>query len=126
MGPGSLAEENPEPLGYWLIERQWLAAITRVAPDHLAIVKADGDSMQPTLLGGDWVLIDRTQTRLTREGIYAVRVGSDTWIKRISLNLREKTVRIISDNPTTPVQDVEESELSIVGKVVALVARRLP
>lgn len=126
MGPGALIGENPEPLGHWLVESQWLNGLTRAIPSTLAIVRADGDSMQPTLLGGDWVLIDMTQTRLTREGIYAIRVGHDVWIKRLSLNLRQKTVRVISDNPTTPVQDVDEEELTVIGKVIAVLARRLP
>lgn len=125
MGPGALVEEHPEPLGYWLIETQWLANITRAAPDSLAIVKASGDSMTPTLLPNDWVLVDRTQTRISREGIYAIRVGDDVWIKRISLNLRDKTVRVISDNPTTPVQEVEESDLAVIGRVISLVARQM-
>jgi hypothetical protein len=126
MGPGALVADNPEPLGYWMVEEQWLRGLTLAIPSTLAIVRADGDSMQPTLQGGDWVLIDMTQTRLTREGIYALRVGTDVWIKRMSLNLREKTVRIISDNPTTPVQEVEEEDLQVIGKVIAILARRLP
>lgn len=125
MGPGALVADHPEPLGYWMIEAQWLNALTRAAPDLVAIVKADGDSMSPTLLPGDWVVVDRTQTRITREGIYAIRVGDDLWIKRLSLNLKDKTVRVISDNPTTPVQSVDESDLTVIGRIIAVVGRRV-
>ena len=125
MGPGALVAENPEPLGYWMVETQWLNGITRSAPNSLAIVRADGDSMTPTLHAGDWVLIDKAQTRLSREGIYAIRVGDDVWIKRLSLNLRDKLVRIISDNATIPWQDIGEDDLHVIGRVVAIVARKV-
>lgn len=125
MGPGSLVADQPEPLGFWLIESQWLNGLTRALPDMLAIVKGGGDSMIPTILPDDWLVLDRTQTRLTREGIYAIRVGEDVWIKRLSLNLKDKTVRVISDNPTTPVQTVDESDLTVIGRIIAVVARRV-
>lgn len=125
MGPGSLVADQPEPMGYWLIESQWLHGFTRAPQNEVAIVKADGDSMTPTLMPGDWVVVDRTQTRLSREGIYAIRVGDDLWIKRLSLNLHDKTVRVISDNPTTPVQVADETDLTIIGRVIAVVGRRV-
>lgn len=125
MGPGALIAEHPEPMGYWMIETQWLRTITRSMPQQLAIVRAAGDSMLPTLQGEDWVLIDMSQRRITREGIYAIRVGDDVWIKRLSLNLATKAVRVISDNPTTPVQEVDEDALNVVGRVISIIARKM-
>lgn len=126
MGPGSLLGDDPEPLGYWMIESQWLRALSKAAAAELAIVRCTGDSMQQTLFDGDWVLVDRTQRRLSREGIYAIRVGDDSWVKRISLNIKTKKIRVLSDNPTTPPQpDVDEDELSVIGRVIALVARKI-
>lgn len=126
MGPGALALEEPEPLGYWMFEAQWLRTLSQAAASQLGVVKVDGDSMQPTLLAGDWVLIDRTQTRLSREGIYAIRVGDDAWVKRLSLNLKDRTVRIISDNATIPFQDISMEEIDVIGRVVSIVARKIP
>jgi phage repressor protein C with HTH and peptisase S24 domain len=127
MGPGSLIADHPEPLGYWMIETQWLRALSTAAPEDLAIVRCEGDSMERTLFDGDWVLVDKNQKRLAREGLYAVRVGDASWVKRISLNIKTKKIRVLSDNPTTPPQpDVDEDELAIVGRVIAMVARRMP
>ena len=126
MGPGALVDEHPEPLGYWLVEAQWLHGLSSALPKDLAIVRCAGDSMQGTLFDGDWVLVDRTQRRLSREGIYAIRVGDDAWIKRVSLNIKTKQIRVLSDNPTTPPQpDVDEDDLAIIGRVIALVARKV-
>lgn len=127
MGPGSLITDDPEPLGYWIFEEQWLRALSTVAPNSLAVVKVDGDSMSPTLFGGDLVLIDRSKTKPNAEGIYAIRVGDIAWVKRISINLKSKKVRVLSDNPLVPKQpEMDEEELSIIGRVVALVARKMP
>ena len=126
MGPGSLIGDDPEPMGYWMVESQWLRGLSKATPGELAIVRCSGDSMQNTLFDGDWVLVDRTQKRLSREGIYAIRVGDDSWIKRLSLNIKTKKIRVLSDNPTTPPQpDVDEEDLSVIGRVIALVARRV-
>jgi hypothetical protein len=127
MGPGSLIAEDPEPLGYWVFEQQWLRALSHVSPERLAVVKVDGDSMTPTLFGGDLVLIDRSKTKPNVEGIYALKVGDIAWVKRISVNLKTKKVRVLSDNPLVPKQpEMDEEDLAILGRVIALVARKIP
>jgi phage repressor protein C with HTH and peptisase S24 domain len=125
-GPGSLVEPDARPLDYHLVTRDWLRALTASAPDLLAIVRVKGDSMTPTLLDGDWVLVDKAQRRVSQEGIYALRVFEDSWIKRISLNLRDRLVRIISDNPVVPMQELPEAEIDVIGRVISLVSRRMP
>jgi transcriptional regulator with XRE-family HTH domain len=124
-GPGSLVEDHPEPLGYQLIETQWLRSLTRAAPDHLCVVRVDGDSMENTLMDGDWVLLDRSKRRVSREGLYAIRVHDSCWIKRISINLKEKLVRVISDNPRYKMDELPEEDLALIGRVIALVARKV-
>lgn len=127
MGPGSLIADHPEPLGYWVFEEQWLRALSSVSPDRLAVVKVDGDSMMPTLHNGDLVLVDRTRTRPNREGIYALQVGDIAWVKRVSVNLKTQKIRVLSDNPLVPKQpEMNEDELIIIGRVIALVARKVP
>src|SRR5690625_4011210 len=124
-GAGSLLDTHPEPLGHALFEAQWLREVTRAAPSQLALVRVDGDSMIPTFQDGDWVMVDRSQARFDREGVYALRVGEAAWIKRLSLNLREKLIRIISDNPAYPQQELEEHEVSLIGRVVWIVGRKV-
>jgi phage repressor protein C with HTH and peptisase S24 domain len=125
-GPGSLVEPDARPLDFHLVTRDWLHALTASAPDLLAIVRVRGDSMTPTLLDGDWVLVDKAQRRVSQEGIYALRVFEDSWIKRISLNLRDRLVRIISDNPVVPMQELPEAEIDVIGRVISLVSRKMP
>ncbi len=124
-GHGSLIDPNAEPLGFVFYETQWLHAVTKTTPDHLAVVQVDGDSMNNALFHGDWVLIDRSQRKVNREGIYALAVGDVCWVKRISLNLREKLVKVMSDNPVYGTQELPEEELTILGRVVWIVGRKV-
>ena len=124
-GPGSLLEHEPEPLGYHLIEAQWLQAVTRTAPQHMAVVRVAGDSMETTLFDGDWVLLDRLQNRASREGIYGLRVGFDLWVKRLTLDLEQRKILILSDNPAYPPQRLVEDDLQVVGRVCWIVARKV-
>lgn len=124
-GPGSIIDPNAEPIGYHLIEAQWLNAVTRAAPQNLAVIRVSGDSMEDTLSNGDWVLLDRTQTRAAEEGIYALQIDDTTWVKRLTLNLRERLIRVVSDNPKYPVQDLPADDLTVVGRVVCIVARKV-
>lgn len=124
-GPGAIIDPHASPLGHQLFEAQWLRAITRATPDNLAVVRVDGDSMEPSLRDDDWILVDLTQTRLNREGIYALSVNDTCWVKRITLNLRERLVQVISDNPLYPVQELTEDELTVIGRIVWIVGRKI-
>lgn len=124
-GPGAIVDPNAEPIGYALIEAQWLAALTRAAPDHLAVLRVDNDSMESTLYSDDWVLLDRSQKNLRRTGIYGLQVDDVTWVKRVELNLQSKLITIISDNPRYPQRELPEEEVLPLGKVLSVVARRL-
>ena len=124
-GPGSIVDPNAETLGYYYFEAQWLAALTRAASHQLAVIRVAGDSMEPTLADGDWILIDRTQNRPNREGVYAIQVGDIVWVKRITLNLRDKLIQIISDNDRYPMQELAEDELAIIGRAVWIVGRKV-
>ncbi|KJS40394.1 MAG: hypothetical protein VR70_05990 [Rhodospirillaceae bacterium BRH_c57] len=124
-GPGSIVDPNAKALGSHPFELQWLRAITYATADQLAVVRVAGDSMEPTLHDGDWVLIDRTQTSVNREGIYALAVDDAAWVKRISLNLRDRTVQVISDNAAYPVQELRGDGLCVIGRVVWIVGRRV-
>jgi phage repressor protein C with HTH and peptisase S24 domain len=124
-GPGSLNEPNPEPIGWYLIERQWLDALTSANPAHLFVARVDDDSMAPTLQPGDWVLGDRTQQDLGREGIYALLVRGKTWVKRLSPDLGGGSIQVISDNGRYPVQVMPEDEVIVLGRILSVVMRRI-
>ncbi len=59
-------------------------------------IQVDGDSMEPTLRDGDYVLIDENTT-FGVNGIYAIQFGGQILIKRLQFKM-DGTVLIISDN----------------------------
>ena len=124
-GPGALVEAHAEPLGYVLMERQWVAAVTRALPENLVVLRVRGDSMRPTFDDGDWLLIDRAQRRVNVQGVYAIMIGDTAWVKRLSINLRDKLVRIISDNPVYPEEQLADADIDVIGRVVWMVGRRI-
>ncbi|WP_320034832.1 S24 family peptidase [Halarcobacter sp.] len=59
-------------------------------------IQVDGDSMEPTLRHGDYVLIDENITFGTN-GIYAIQYGGQILIKRLQFKI-DGSILIISDN----------------------------
>ncbi|MFN3288307.1 MAG: XRE family transcriptional regulator [Sphingomonadaceae bacterium] len=68
--------------------------------ERLAMLRVEGDSMEPELRGGDVVMIDRAQ-REPREGLFAVRLGDQAMIKRLRLTGPAR-IELVSANPIYP------------------------
>jgi phage repressor protein C with HTH and peptisase S24 domain len=87
--------------------------------EDLEGLHVEGDSMNPTLLNGDLVIIDPVDKNY-RDGIYLISVNGDTAIKRLLFT--PKTIRVISDNPNYGTFEVDRreynSEFDIIAKVV--------
>jgi phage repressor protein C with HTH and peptisase S24 domain len=88
-------------------------------PDQMSLIKVSGDSMEPTLLDGDLVLVDHSRNHGARQGgIYAIVMDEEIMIKRLQALPQQDTIRIISDNKHYPPLDVSTSELRINGRVI--------
>lgn len=124
-GPGSLLNPHQEPIGYDLFRVQWLRALSTASPSRLCVVRVEGDSMAPLLNEDDWVLVDRTQTEVPPEAVYVIRIADAVFVKRLSLNYADQRVRVLSVNTGYPAQDLPPAEVEIIGRAVAVVARKL-
>ncbi|RWT79250.1 LexA family transcriptional regulator [Aeromonas caviae] len=102
--------------------RKWLS-FRRLNPDHLAVVFAKGDSMEPTIHSGDSILIDLSQNQIQDGGLFVLRLSDELYAKRLQKRV-DGGVNIISDNKagyeTLSVLPNELESLSIIGKVVWL------
>lgn len=115
-GPGRLvtSEATVASAGY---AAEDLARLGIRASDA-AILDVRGDSMQPTLIDGDRILVDRGQrVPGKRAAIWVLRCGDELLVKRLA---RDADMwRIISDN--APERRVPLAEVTVLGRVVELV-----
>lgn len=72
-------------------------------PDNMSLIKVDGDSMEPTLLSGDLVLVDHSRITIAPQGgIYAISIDSEIMNKCLQVLHPQNKLRIISDNKQNP------------------------
>lgn len=84
-------------------------------PNTLNIITVHGDSMMPTVADGDAVIIDTSDNRVTRDGLYAVQMDGCLFVKRLQITPRG--IRVISDNHLYPAIDVgEQDSFFVIGK----------
>ena len=69
---------------------------TPINTNKIKGICVDGDSMEPTLRDGDYVLIDEN-INFGTNGIYAIQSGGQILIKRLQFKM-DGTILIISDN----------------------------
>ena len=84
----------------------------------LAGVTVAGDSMEPTLRDGEPVVYAKGV--LEGDGIYVISILDELFVKRLSIDMLDKTVTIISDNPmySRKVYPMEREGFQILGKVI--------
>jgi len=104
--------------------RAWLSMLTDAPPTQLLFARGRGDSMMPTLLDGDIVLIDKTQSTFREQDVlWAVLMGDAAMIKRLRMRPSGR-IALLSDNPMIPPDEVDPNEIRIVGRVV-FIGRRM-
>lgn len=101
----------------------WLVQFTRASPEHLFFAHGAGDSMMPTILDRDIVLIDTTQQTVNMaDRIWAVAWGGAGMIKRIRPQ-PDGGVRMMSDNAAIRDEVAYDGEMSIIGRVVGVMRK---
>lgn len=78
--------------------RDWLRSELGANPRNLAMISAVGDSMAPTIENGDLLIVDVSEKRWTRDGIYVIGVDDELWVKRVD-RLPDGGLVLSSDNP---------------------------
>ncbi|WP_025294054.1 S24 family peptidase [Sphingomonas sanxanigenens] len=117
MGTGKELEDFPDELPV-LFDPGFLRTLTRAPADRLYVARGDGDSMFPTLINGDQVMIDTTQRYLNmQDRIWAISIYGASMIKRLR-TVGPGRVRVLSDNTAIPPEDVDAEDLFIAGRVI--------
>lgn len=89
----------------------------RLDPRHAAMLRARGDSMEPSIRDGDQMIVDERDRAVgATPAIFVLRLDDDLLVKRVARAGRG--FRVTSDNPSYPPRDADAVE--IVGRVVWL------
>jgi transcriptional regulator with XRE-family HTH domain len=106
----------------WVFPTSFVREHLHSAPARLLVLETNGDSMAPTILSGERVIVDTGHRTPTPDGLYAIR---DTFgaivVKRLQAVRGSKPtrVKIISDNPNHNNEESPLGDLVIVGKVLS-------
>ena len=98
----------------------WLSSMTSAKEDDLVVIRARGDSMQPTISDGDMMLIDRTKKNVNTDGLFVLRYEDVLRVKRIDRNPSTGALLVKSDNPVYQPFEVRRDDLDVVGRVIWL------
>lgn len=117
MGGGSVFSDYTRR-GFVPFQRDWLRGMMRGNFADLFVARGSGDSMTPTLLDGDIVLIDTSQRRIDQQDrIWALSYGDLGMIKRVR-RLPGGNYRVMSDNPAVAPIEATDDEMHVVGRVI--------
>jgi SOS-response transcriptional repressor LexA len=111
----------------WLIPLEYLRNEAKASPKDTLISEIIGDSMSPTYMPGDRVMIDLNQNRMTTDTVYAISDGiTEPQIKRLQrIPFSDpQQVIIISDNPNLERFTVDLERITIIGRIVGHIARK--
>lgn len=117
-GSGALGAKDRQ-IGEMAISPEIMEQIGRSNTDGLHFVRAKGDSMEPIISDGAWVLIDEKDTEF-REAIFAFRLGDSVRIKRLGY-FGLAGIEAISANPIYPPEGIEGELLNhfqIIGRAL--------
>jgi phage repressor protein C with HTH and peptisase S24 domain len=97
--------------------RDWITK--KGDPSHMSLIKIKGDSMAPTLLSGDIVLIDHSRQGIDPDGgIYALNMEESIMIKRVQRSPQTAKLKISSDNNYYDSFEMEPDQIRVNGKII--------
>lgn len=109
-----IVEENV--IGSWCMPLEIYKNITTTSPNSIKMIQVFGDSMQPTLKAGDWVLVDITHNTPDTDGLFVLWLTTGLAVKRIQGGFSNYIVH--SDNPQYRDITASPDDIKIVGKVI--------
>lgn len=114
VDPGETVEHFP---------RAFVRMFTTAPADKLVFSHGIGDSMEPTIGDRDMLLIDRSRDTIQiNDQIWVLAANGIGMVKRVRIE-REGRIMLLSDNDSVPPYQAAEDELTIIGRVIAVVRR---
>jgi phage repressor protein C with HTH and peptisase S24 domain len=116
-GAGSLVPDVEIISSRLAFRRDWIKE-RGVSADDASIIHVLGDSMFPTLINSDVLLVDSSQKRLIRDKIYVFRIDDELVVKRYKARA-EDILTLSSDNPHIGDMEIDLNQnADVIGRVV--------
>jgi phage repressor protein C with HTH and peptisase S24 domain len=113
MGGGS-TETGSRALSYLSFRTEWIRS--KGNPENMTVIRAFGDSMDPTIVDGSVVLVDEGRRHFVRNKIYYLRYNGQMYIKR--LVERDGQMAIVSDNDPNIYLVSDADDFEIIGRCI--------
>lgn len=116
--PGNPSDDRCSASGF-VLQADIANRISGDRPEDLGAMMADGDSMAPTIVHGDYLLFDTAQRTADRSGLYVLPGTRVPMVRRIALDPLDGTASIIADNPHYPDRTgCDPRAITIVGRII--------
>lgn len=116
-----LSQADDEVVQMIVFNKAWVRQnVSASAFEHLALLTAKGDSMEPTFTDGSILMVDRGVSTIKLDAVYVLSRGGELFVKRIQRGLAGGYT-VISDNPryaAVSITEGERSQLAVLGRVV--------
>ena len=116
----SAEHDGLDPIGDMAFTFDWLRRTVGRVVGMLSSVEVRGDSMEPTLIDGDTILVDEGINRVDEDGIYVLEIRGRRVVKRVQ-HFVDGTMALISDNPAYQRETVTRSmarDVLVLGRMV--------
>jgi len=113
MGGGS-TETGDRALTYLSFRTEWIRS--KGNPEYMTVIRAFGDSMEPTIADGSVVLIDEGRRQFVKNKIYYLRYNGQMYIKR--LVEAEGQLAIVSDADRNMLLVSDADDFEIIGRCI--------
>lgn len=112
--------ETSQVIARWTLRKGSIRGTANVASSDLKIIQVVGDSMYPTFVSGQKVIVDISHRVPTHPGIYVVWDGLGLLIKRVEHIAHSSPPRfkIYSDNQIYSAREANLEEVNIQGRVI--------
>lgn len=121
-GPG-VYNYSVEVVDHLMLDRSFFRTVPDIS--KVKIIEVDGDSMEPTIPNGSFIVIDETKSDKI-DGIFAIQLDGQILVKRLQFKL-DGTIKIISDNnhyePQLYVPDETQVPMHIIGRKILSIQR---
>lgn len=117
LGGGSVFEEYAQT-ALIPFPREWLRPLIGGTFGDLFVARGEGDSMMPTILDSDVVVIDTAQKSIVKQDrLWCLNYGELGMIKRVRMQ-PDGGALIISDNPAVDNFTAYDGEVQAIGRVI--------